>query len=401
LVTKSLEEVALGEILKPVSRSETVDPQKTYRILGAHWYAKGLYIKDIKSGSQIQAKTLYRVEQGDFIYNRLFAWKGSFAVASEENHGCYVSNEFPCFSVNKDRIDGRYLWRYFSRTSVWEVAFGLSTGGTPTSRNRLKEEKLLAMRTALPSLVEQRRIVAKIDDLANKIEEAESLRRQSLRAAEPLFETTMKVIFDFDGAKKSVKDFASVFGGYAFSSDQYTENGSHQIVRIGNVRDGYLDLSRAPVRWDFHDNQQIRKYELKEEDILISMTGTRNKRDYGYIAIVPSGQRLLLNQRVGKIVLHKTIDSRYLYYFLRSPFFRDNLFPHATGTANQANIGNKHIEGVPFEPPENLDEQRRIVVYLDGLQARIQGLKQLQAQTDVELNALLPSILDKAFKGEL
>jgi type I restriction enzyme S subunit len=211
----------------------------------------------------------------------------------------------------------------------------------------------------------------------------------------------MKVIFDFNGAKKRVKDFASVLGGYAFSSDQYTENGSHQIVRIGNVRDGYLDLSRAPVRWDFQDGDRSQKYELKEGDILISMTGTRNKRDYGYVAIVPSGQKLLLNQRVGKIVLHETLDRQYLYYFLRSPFFRDNLFPHATGTANQANIGNKHIEDVPFEPLESLEEQRRIVAYLDGLQAKIKGFKQLQAQTDIEFNALMPSILDKAFKGEL
>jgi type I restriction enzyme, S subunit len=52
----------------------------------------------------------------------------------------------------------------------------------------------------------------------------------------------------------------------------------------------------------------------------------------------------------------------------------------------------------PFSP---LNEQRRIVAYLDGLQARVNGLRELQSQTQEELNALLPSILDKAFKGEL
>jgi len=93
---------------------------------------------------------LYRVEEGDFVYNRLFAWQGSFAVATKENHGCYVSNEFPCCIVKRDRADGQYLWRYFSRTAVWEEALGFSSGGTPTRRNRLKEEKLLAMKT--PSL---------------------------------------------------------------------------------------------------------------------------------------------------------------------------------------------------------------------------------------------------------
>ena len=79
--------VRLGEILAPVSRSENVDPQETYHLLGAHWYAQGLYTKEMKNGSQIQATRLYRVEEGDFVYNRLFAWKGSFAVATNENEG--------------------------------------------------------------------------------------------------------------------------------------------------------------------------------------------------------------------------------------------------------------------------------------------------------------------------
>ena len=48
-----------------------------------------------------------------------------------------------------------------------------------------------------------------------------------------------------------------------------------------------------------------------------------------------------------------------------------------------------------------LSEQRRTVAYLDDLQARVDPLKRLQAQTSAELDAMLPSILDKAFSGEL
>lgn len=47
------------------------------------------------------------------------------------------------------------------------------------------------------------------------------------------------------------------------------------------------------------------------------------------------------------------------------------------------------------------DEQHRIVVYLDQLQAKVNSLERLQAETAAELDAMLPSILDKAFKGEL
>jgi len=74
--------VPLKELLTPVSRPERVDADKTYRILGAHWYAQGLYVKDITTGAGIQANSLYRVEEGDFVYNSPFAWKGSFALAT-------------------------------------------------------------------------------------------------------------------------------------------------------------------------------------------------------------------------------------------------------------------------------------------------------------------------------
>ena len=59
--------VALGELLKPVSREESVAPERQYDILGAHWYAQGLYTKETKYGSEIAASKVYRVEEGDFV----------------------------------------------------------------------------------------------------------------------------------------------------------------------------------------------------------------------------------------------------------------------------------------------------------------------------------------------
>src|SRR5438552_1934986 len=131
MTRETLAKVPLGDILKPVSRPEVVQPQRSYHLLGAHWYAGGLYTKEVKAGAQIQARLLYRVEEGDFVYNRLFAWKGSFALATRENNDCYVSNEFPCFTVDQERLDNSFLRWYFSREGLWNEALGLSTGGTP------------------------------------------------------------------------------------------------------------------------------------------------------------------------------------------------------------------------------------------------------------------------------
>ncbi len=49
----------------------------------------------------------------------------------------------------------------------------------------------------------------------------------------------------------------------------------------------------------------------------------------------------------------------------------------------------------------SIEEQKKIVTYLDNLQTKINTLRTLQTQTATELDALLPAILDKAFKGEL
>ena len=100
--------------------------------------------------------------------------------------GCYVSNEFPCFAVKQDKADPTYLWNYFSRSSVWDEALGLSSGGTPTSRNRLKEDKFLALKVPLPPLPEQRRIVARIEELSAKINEGRTLRQQAAEEMESI-----------------------------------------------------------------------------------------------------------------------------------------------------------------------------------------------------------------------
>jgi type I restriction enzyme S subunit len=69
-------------------------------------------------------------------------------------------------------------------------------------------------------------------------------------------------------------------------------------------------------------------------------------------------------------------------------------------TAGQIGVSGADAKSfiIPVPP---VDEQRRIVDYLDSLQVKMDALKKLQAETTTELNALLPSILDKAFKGEL
>jgi type I restriction enzyme S subunit len=84
---------------------------------------------------------------------------------------------------------------------------------------------------------------------------------------------------------------------------------------------------------------------------------------------------------------------------LASPAVRDEIFSKAT-TTTVAGIASKRLREVRLPVPP-LAEQGRIVAELDSLRAEADVLKRFQAETAAELGALLPAILDRAFKGEL
>lgn len=394
--------VPLGEVLEPVSRPEPVGPQKIYRILGAHWYAKGLYTKDVKPGSEIQANKMFRVEKEDFVYNRLFAWKGSFAIATEDNHGCYVSNEFPCFVIDRNRADGYYLWRYFSRSLAWDEALGLSTGGTPTSRNRLKEEKFLDMKIPLPSLPEQQRIVAWIEGLATKISGALSLRHQASEEGEAVTRTSAR------SRLSSVKVGRTELGqwldprregvqtgpfGAQLSSSEFTDSGI-PVLTIGNVQ--YTGLSLRELKHVLPEKAEaLSRYQVREGDILFARMGT-----VGRCCVVPQDANgWLINYHIIRVALDiNRVDPRFIHWTIQASKEIEAYLENKVRGATREGVNSKIVAGLPCRVP-SLSEQRRIVAELDALQAQVDGLKHLQAETAAELDALLPAILDRAFKG--
>jgi type I restriction enzyme S subunit len=95
-------------------------------------------------------------------------------------------------------------------------------------------------------------------------------------------------------------------------------------------------------------------------------------------------------------------DKYFVLHWLSCVLVRDYIKAKAKGTSpTMKKITQDVVINVPFPSNLPLPEQRRIVAYLDDLQAKVDTLKRLQTETAAELDALLPSILDKAFKGEL
>jgi type I restriction enzyme S subunit len=342
------------------------------------------------------------VEEGDFVYNRLFAWKGSFAIANTSNHNCYVSNEFPAFIIEQAKIDARYLWRYFSRESAWSEILGLSSGSTPASRNRLKEEKLLAMEIPLPPLEEQRRIVARIEEVAAKIEEARGLRQAIKKEIQALKGSYMNYIFSSLKTQGSfycsLGEIADIRAGVTLGRVLQGSTISIPYLRVANVQDGKLDLS--VIKEIDILPEELKKWKLEDGDILLTEGGDWDKLGRGTVWKGEIPICIHQNHIFRLRIMQKDFDVNFLAAYISSPYGKTYFQSAAKKTTNLASINQKQLKALKIIKPP-LEIQKEIVVQLGMLQAKIDILKRHQAETSAELNALLPSILDKAFKGEL
>ncbi len=168
--------------------SDQVEIGKEYKLLGVRWYAKGPFIREVVNTTNSKATRLFPVKVGDFVYNRLFAWKGSFGLISEKEAGCHVSGEFPLFECNPARLLPEYLFLYMSQSNIWTQIEIESTGSTTISRNRWKESNFLDLEIRIFSVTEQARIVdliSSVDDyieaLQQQLESAKKSRKAVLR----------------------------------------------------------------------------------------------------------------------------------------------------------------------------------------------------------------------------
>lgn len=187
--------VRLDELLTHMKREVKPASEAEYSLLGVRWYGEGLFIRERKLGADSSASKLYRVQVQDFVYNRLFAWKGSFAVAGADVDGCHVSNEFPTFQVDEARLDVRYLHALFRNPAMWSYVEAKSTGGTPTSRNRFKETELGELVIPLPSIDVQRAVVSRVEIVLN----AARLRSALETRLETLVASSINKVFPHQG----------------------------------------------------------------------------------------------------------------------------------------------------------------------------------------------------------
>jgi type I restriction enzyme S subunit len=338
------------------------------------------------------------VRPGDLLLSGINAAKGAIAIYGIDNTEPVAATiHYGAYILVKDRGDTEYLWWYLRSNPFRQILRESLPEGIKTE---VKAKRLLPIEIPLPSFGTQQQIVARIKTLAAQIAEAQRLRQQAAEERGVLVASALRGFAERTPATGKLADVltAPPRNGWSARCDN-TDDGT-AVLSLGAVtgfhyRATEYKRTSLPVRDDAH-------YWLREGDLLITRSNTTEL--VGHAAIYSGSPKpCIYPDLMMKLqVREQDVDRRFVWYWLQSPLAREFIARNAKGTSpTMKKISQGVVEDIPFPSNLTLPAQQQIVAELDMLQAQVGALKQLQSETAAELAALLPAVLDRAFKGEL
>lgn len=257
------------------------------------------------------------------------------------------------------------------------------------------------IRVSIPPIPEQECIVARIEELFSQLDAGvETLKKTKAQLA-VYRQAVLKEAFEGDYPRKQLKEFSKAISGFAFKSSRYSPDGNYVVVKIGNVKERHFDFSRDLTKTLEADDSILEKYLLRRGDCLITLTGSRGKRDYGFVAMVGNQNNYLLNQRVAALRFDQSVAlPEFFQYYLASPSYRGMFFGYETGNVGQGNVGIKALLD-PYVILPDIDTQKRII---EDVEDRLSVCDSIEQTVDTALQqaeAMRQSILKDAFEGRL
>jgi type I restriction enzyme, S subunit len=351
-----------------------------------------------------------------------------------------ASAEFIVFS-GAEILEPRYLQRVLMSPRFVSFASLKSTGDRP----RVSYESIGSYEVLIPPIKEQQRIAAKIDSLSAKSKRArdeldriprlvEKYKQAILAAAfsgklmpelisAPINEnvvrdhrrelaTKLKVKpwksekINLEGLRTLPKgwtwmrigDVAVHQSGIAFKSKTFGKSGT-QVIRLGNLYGGQLDISRSPIFLSPHD-APAGTFTTQEDDVLVSLTGTKYKRDYGFFIKLPHSINVFVNQRVLCLSCTNSLVPDFLVYFSQTPQFREWFFSTETGGVNQGNVPVAGVMEAPIPVP-SVDAQKKLASRVNTMFRWVNRLASEATSARKLIDHLDQAVLAKAFRGEL
>jgi len=391
---KKWPKVRLGEVLRHRKEFVTIDDLTMYRRPRVQSHAQGIVLRDEVPGALIKTKQQQVCRAGEFLVAEIDAKVGGFGVVPEALDGTIVSSHYFLFDLDEAKLERGFL-DYFIRTLAFREQ--VEAQGS-TNYAAIRPADVLGYEIPLPPLPEQRRVVAHIEELAAQVHEARTLRQQAGNEVARIWERLAANMFD-DLVRCHVtyplSDLVLVRGGGTPSkADPFYWGGS--------------------IPWVTPKDMKVRKIDDAVHHITTRATEESAAKiiEPGAVLVVVRGMILVhtfpsavlralaaINQDMKALVPNTQLQPE----FLCAMFWAHNsrvleLVEKSTHDTRRLDIARLLQMRIPVP---TMAEQGRIVSGLDAFRAEIDKLKRVQRETAVELEALLPAVLDRAFKGGL
>lgn len=376
--------VPIGEVLTKSEDWVALEPEKQYNEVTIRLWGKGVLLRRQVVGAEIASSRRLRVRANQFILSRIDARNGAIGLVPESLDGAVVSTDFPTFALKAERVIPPYLG-WMSRTPAFVEICKKASEGT-TNRVRLQEDRFLKEEIPLPPLAEQRRIVMRIEALAAKIEEAHGLKEKIKSDERHMLLSTFAKLIAI-GTLQPMGKVAPI---------------TRRPIRL-EMESTYPELGiRSFGKGTFH-KPALAGIEIGSKKLFCIEPGDLVFNNVfaweGAVAVAKT-------EDAGRVGSHRFIAcvpkkdvataSFLCFYFLTEEGLKKLGDASPGGAGRNRTLGLEALSAiqVPLPPYEKQ-------LCFDDLQSKVNALKKLQTETAAQLAALLPSILDRAFKGEL
>jgi type I restriction enzyme S subunit len=249
----------------------------------------------------------------------------------------------------------------------------------------------------VPTLPEQKRIVAILDEAFEGISTAKANAERNLQNARAIFESQLQSIFTRGG-----KDWVDTtigdqirFIDYRGKTPVKTANGI-RLITAKNVKMGYLqDTPMEYIAAGNYHAWMTRGIPKKGDVLFTTEAPLANVAQLDTTEKVAFAQRIIIMQAKAE-----ALDNTFLKYLLLSQPIQHRIRTKATGATVQG-IKASLLKAIEISYPRSLPEQKRLVDTLKGLSEETQHLASIFEHKLGALDALKKSLLHRAFAGEL
>jgi type I restriction enzyme S subunit len=323
------------------------------------------------------------VRPGDLLVSGINAAKGAIAIYDESaSEPAAATIHYGAYIPNRENVDIHFLWWMLRSRFFQELLFEYVPGGIKTE---LKAKRLLPIPVPLPPIAEQKRIVARIEELAAQIHGASTLQQQVVAEIE-----TLVISIHLQLSSKRVKNIGQFL---MLDEDKVAISPTEDYPQVG-VRSFAGGL--FPKASTSGTETTYKTYNRLYDGALVL---SQVKGWEGAVAVCSSdlaGWFVSPEYRTFRCIPGEASPD-YLATLVRTEWFWGRL-KNATRGVGARRERTRPEQFIAIEIPIPDLERQKIGEHLF---AEIDRFKPLQTETAAELDALLPAILDRAFKGEL